>query len=81
MTENQLRDELDKWESVRYRMNDEGMEYCFRSYSSFDEIEDEDFHFKREKLIAMMVEMEEYIEQKITEVEDKIIEINDEEYE
>ena len=73
-----LRDELDKWEAVRYRMNAEGMEYCFRSYSSFEEIEDEEFHLKREKLINLMVEMEEYVEKMITEVEDKIIEINNE---
>jgi hypothetical protein len=81
MIEDQLRDELDKWESVRYRMEDEGIEYCFRHYSSFGEIKDEEFHLKREKLIEMMVEMEEFIDKKIEEVEDKIIEINDEEYE
>jgi len=73
MIEDQLRDELDKWESVRYRMDDEGIEYCFRHYSSFSEIEDEEFHLKREKLIELMVDMEEYVQNKITEVEDKII--------
>lgn len=77
MTEDQLRDELDKWESVRYRMEDEGIEYCFRHYSSFEEIEDEEFHRKREKLIELMVEMEEYVQQKITETEDKIIDLED----
>ena len=75
---NKLRDELDKWEAVRYRMEAEGMDYCFRSYSSFEEIEDEEFHLKREKLISLMVEMVRYVEQMITEVEDKIIEINNE---
>jgi hypothetical protein len=78
MTEDQLRDELDKWESVRYRMEDEGIEYCFRHYSSFSEIKDEEFHSKREKLIELMVDMEEYIQNKMTKIEDKIIELDDE---
>ena len=78
MTEDQLRDELDQWEDVQYRMGDEGMEYCFRSYSSFSEIKDEEFHRKRENLIQLMEEMEQYVQQKITEVEDKIIELPEE---
>ena len=78
MTEDQLRDELDNWERVRYRMEDEGMEYCFRHYSSFQEIKDEEFHSKRRKLLNLMVEMEQYVADKITEVEDKIIELDDE---
>jgi len=73
MTEDQLRDELDNWERVRYRMEEEGMEYCFRHYSSFPEVKDEEFHLKREKLVALMNEIEQYVEDKITEVEDKII--------
>lgn len=79
MTEDQLRDELDLWESVQYEMNEEGIEYCFRQQSDWKEIQDKEFHRKREKLLAMMDEMEEYIKIKITEVEDKIIELPEEE--
>ena len=75
MTEDQLRDELDQWESVRYRMDDEGMEYCFKHYSNFDEIKDEEFHALRLKLIAMMEEMETFVANKIVDTEDKIIEL------
>lgn len=78
MTEDQLRDELDLWESVQYEMNEEGIEYCFRQQSDWKEIKDEEFHRKREKLLAIMDEMEEYIKIKITEVEDKIIELPEE---
>lgn len=78
MTEDQLRDELDKWTSVQYRMGDEGMEYCFRHYSSFSEIKDEEFHSKRRKLLNLMVEMEQLVADRITEVEDKIIELDEE---
>jgi len=76
--EDQLRRELDHWEVVRWKMEDEGMEYCFRHYSSFPEVKDEEFHSKREKLVALMNELEQYVEDKITEVEDKIIELEDE---
>lgn len=77
MTEEQLRDELDQWEMVRYRIEDEGMEYCFRHYSSFSEIKDDEFHILRLKLIAMMEEMEIFVANKIVETEDKIIDLGD----
>lgn len=76
MTEDQLRDELDQWEMVRYRMDDEGMEYCFRHYSSFSEIKDEEFHTLRNKLIVLMETMEIFVANKIVEIEDKIIELD-----
>lgn len=76
-----LLEELENWQNVRYRMGDEGIEYCFTKYSSFEEIKDEEFHLKRKKLIDSMVEMKDYIQQKITETEDKISDIdNEDEY-
>lgn len=77
MTEDQLYDELDQWASVRYRMN-EGMEYCFREYSDFEEIKDEEFHLKREKLIDLMEDMEQYVQQKFKEVEYQIDKLDNE---
>lgn len=79
MTEDQLRDELDNWGRVQYRMSEEGIEYCFRHYSSFSEIKDEEFHSKRRKLLNLMVEMEQLVADRITEVEDKIIDLLDDE--
>ena len=76
MTEDQLRDELDKWEMVRYRMDDEGMEYCFRHYSSFSDIEDEEFHTLKNQLVELMNQMEKFVANKIVEIEDKIIELD-----
>ena len=72
MTEEQLRDELDKWASVRYRIDAEGMEYCFSHYSSFDDIEDDEFHKLRLNLIQLMDQMEQFVENKITEIENKL---------
>ena len=37
-------DELEIWQSVQYRMDEEGFDYCFESYSNWDEIKDEEFH-------------------------------------
>lgn len=68
----QLEDQLDNWKAVRYRMENEGIEYCFKHYSRFDEIKDEKFHDKRERLISLMEEMEEYVQLKISETQDSI---------
>ncbi len=72
MNKEELEDELDNWKSVQYRINDEGMEYCFRSYSEFTEIEDNEFHLKRKNLINLMKEMENYVTEKIKELENQI---------
>jgi hypothetical protein len=68
----QLEDQLDNWKSVKYRMENEGIEYCFKHYSHFDEIKDEEFHYIRERLISMMEEMEEFVKQKISDTQDSI---------
>ena len=47
----QLEQEREDYEMVRYRMDDEGMEYCFKHYSTFEEIEDEEFHKLREEFL------------------------------
>ncbi len=72
MNKEELEDELDNWKSVQYRINDEGMEYCFRYYSEFREIEDNEFHLKRKNLINLMKEMENYVTEKIKELENQI---------
>ena len=38
-----IEDNLDNFRAVQYRMGHEGMDYCFEQYSSFVEIEDEEF--------------------------------------
>ena len=43
-------EEYENWQMVRYRMDDEGLEYCFKHYSTFEEIEDEKFHKLRKEL-------------------------------
>ena len=73
----QLEEQLDNWKAVRYRMENEGIEYCFKHYSRFEEIKDDEFHYKREKLISLMEEMEEYIEFNISETQNSIYDWED----
>ena len=48
--------ELEDWQRLRYRMKEEGIEYCFKHYSNWEEINDEKFHELRLKLIDTMKE-------------------------
>ena len=64
-------EEYENWEMVRYRMDSEGMEYCFKSYSSFEEIEDEDFHKLRKELLEKMREMRTFVTEKLESYEEE----------
>jgi len=60
-------DELENWQRVQYRMEDEGIDYCFESYSSWDEIKDEEFHRLRLGFLQYMKEIREYVDKKVDE--------------
>ena len=60
-------DELENWQSVQYIMDDEGFDYCFESYSNWDEIKDEEFHRLRLGFLQHMKELREYIDSKVDE--------------
>jgi hypothetical protein len=62
-------DELENWQSVQYRMDGEGFDYCFESYSDWDEIKDEEFHRLRLGFLQHMKELREYIDSKVEEGE------------
>ena len=62
-------DELENWQSVQYRMDEEGFDYCFENYSNWDEIEDEGFHRLRLGFLQHMKELREYINNKVDEGE------------
>ena len=65
-------EELDNWKNVKYRMKEEGIEYCFRHYSSFNEIEDQPFHLLRILLIETMEKMETLVNDRIDKLEIQI---------
>ena len=58
-------EEYENWQMVRYRMDNEGLEYCFKHYSSFEEIKDKEFHKLRKKLLETMEKMRNFVEEKI----------------
>ena len=62
---------LEDWESVKYRMRNEGIDYCFENYSNWDEIKDEEFHRLRLGFLQYMKEIREYVDKKIEEEEFK----------
>jgi hypothetical protein len=64
-----LREELEHWYAVDYRMDNEGLEYCFKHYSNFDEIQDEEFHKLRQTLLTNMENMRNMVREKIEKLE------------
>lgn len=66
---NSLKEELEHWYAVDYRMDNEGIEYCFKHYSNFDEIQDEEFHKLRQTLLTNMENMRNMVREKIEKFE------------
>jgi hypothetical protein len=73
---NKLYDQLEEFQNVRYRMDAEGFHYCFKSYSRFEEIEDDKFHDLRNEYLRVSKELENYVINKISEIETEI-EVNE----
>lgn len=61
-------DDLELWESVQYRIREEGIDYCFEHYSNWNEIKNKKFHQLREQFLKNMVEMREYVNNKVDEL-------------
>jgi hypothetical protein len=59
--------DLEHWESVQYKMDDEGFEYCFDGYSHWDEIKDQEFHRLRKQYLNSVEELRNYIDKKVEE--------------
>jgi hypothetical protein len=68
-----LFEELDKWRNVHYRMDAEGIGYCFQHYSSFDEIQDEEFHRLREQFVNTIDALEKLVQNRIKTIEQKVL--------
>jgi hypothetical protein len=60
-------EEIDKWNAVQYHIDNEGMDYCFEFYSTFNEIEDERFHELRLRFIQAMCDLRDYVNEKCSE--------------
>ena len=62
-----IEDNLDNFRAVQYRMGNEGMDYCFEHYSSFEEIKDEKFHELRLQFLKSLKEIRNYVNEKCQE--------------
>jgi len=60
-----LEEDLDNFRSVQYRMDNEGIGYCFEHYSLFEEIEDEEFHKLRLEFLDSIKKIREYVDNKV----------------
>lgn len=72
-----LYQDLEEFDYVRIKIKDEGFDYCFRHYASFKEIDDEKFHQLRKAYIEIANELESYIKNKISSIQDEIDNIED----
>jgi hypothetical protein len=48
------------------------MDYCFEHYSSFDEIEDEEFHKLRNEFLDSMKKIRSYVDDKVEELKSEV---------
>lgn len=70
---NMTYEEIENWQAVHYRMDNEGIDYCFEHYSNWEEIEDEEFHKLRLEFLNSMDKIRKYVKHKIeNSVEDGI---------
>ena len=58
---------LEDFADLRSRMNQEGFHYCFKHYSSFKEIDDQEFHKLRKAYLSAAEKLEKYIVDKAEE--------------
>jgi len=67
-----IEEDLDDFRAVQYRMKNEGIDYCFEHYSSFKEIEDEEFHKLRQEFLDSMKKIREYVDNKIDTLSEQV---------
>lgn len=54
----------DRFENLQHKIVSEGFHYCFKSYSSWNDIEDKEFHKLRKKYLKAAELLEAYINKK-----------------
>jgi len=52
---------------IKAKMRDEGFHYCFKHFSSFEDINDKEFHKMRKKYLKWANKLEEYVNEKSIE--------------
>lgn len=67
-----LEEDLDNFKAVKYRMDNEGIDYCFDGYSNWDEIEDEEFHKLRLEFLDSMKKIRDYVDNKVDTLSEQV---------
>lgn len=60
-----MNEQLELWKDVKYRMKEEGFDYCFNDYSSWDEIKDEKFHSLVDQYLDISKKIKELVDSRI----------------
>jgi hypothetical protein len=71
MMNNMNYDLIEKFEYLISKMKNEGFHYCFKHYSSFEEIDDDKFHLLRENYLKSADELKDYIETRLENLLDE----------
>jgi len=58
---------FEDFQYLKAKMRDEGFHYCFKHYSSFEDIRDKEFHRLRSKYLKWANRLEEYVNEKSIE--------------
>lgn len=66
----------DNWRALNFRMNDEGLHYCFKHYSHWTEVEDDEFHRLRQNYLKSSEDLEEYIKNKMKQIYNNELEVD-----
>lgn len=61
-------EEKEDWTMVVYRMTGESFDYCWRSYSNFEDIKDDKFHELRRAYIEAACALEKHVKEKEEEL-------------
>lgn len=59
--------EENQFDNVHYAIDNEGFDYCFDGYSSWEEIEDEEFHRLRKEYLTAVNNLKNYIYERTDE--------------
>ncbi len=62
---------LENYESVKARIKQEGLDYCFIHYSNFEEIEDKEFHKLRNAYIKASENIQQYVKDQIEKLQNE----------
>jgi len=67
-----LEKEYENMKFLKAKIRDEGFHYCFKHYSNWDEIEDEEFTKLKKYYLQFSKHLEDHIEKYYNELEDKL---------